>query len=54
MLAFHAKHRPTPLLDEIQIIVTASVTSSDSAKNIGVVLDSMLLFDKHVMQICKS
>ena len=50
MLVFHSKHRP---LDEIQV-ASASVTSSDSAKNTGVVLDSTLSFNKRVTQICKS
>lgn len=42
-----------PPLYKIQV-ATASVISSDSAKNIGAVLDSTLSFDNHVMQICKS
>ena len=53
LLIFHAKHRPAPLLDQFQV-ATSSVTSSTSAKNIGVVLDSTLSLDKHVTQICKS
>ena len=43
MLIFHAKHRPAPLLDRLQV-----ATSSTSVKNIRVVLDSTLSLDKHV------
>ena len=43
MLIFHAKHRPAPLLDQLQ-----GATSSASVKNIRVVLDSTLSLDKHV------
>ena len=35
-------------------VATSSVTSSASAKNIGVVPNSTLSLDKHVKQICKS
>ena len=35
-------------------VTTSSVTSSASAKNIGVALDSTLSLDKHVTHICKS
>ena len=47
------KHRPAPLLDQLQV-ATSSVTCSTSSNNIGVVLDSTLSLDKHVTQIFKS
>ena len=47
------KHRPAPLLDQLQV-ATSSVTCSTSSNNIGVVLDSTLSLDKHVAQIFKS
>ena len=43
MLIFHAKYRPAPLLDRLQV-----ATSSASVNNIRVVLDSTLSLDKHV------
>ena len=49
---FHAKHHPAPPCTRFKLPL--HVTSSDSAKNIGAVLDSTLSFDNHVMQICKS
>ena len=53
MLIFHAKHRPAPFFDQVQAAST-SVTSSASAKNFGIVLDSTLSLDQHITQICKS
>ena len=47
------KHRPAPLLDQLQV-ATSSVTCSTSSNNIGVVLDSTLSLDKHGTQIFKS
>ena len=44
---------PPPPPEEIRV-ATASVRSSDSAKNTGVVLASTFSFDKHVTQICRS
>ena len=47
------KHRPAPLLDQLQV-ATSSVTCSTSSNNIGVVLYSTLSLDKHGTQIFKS
>ena len=44
-----------PLPSSVNInVAPSSVTSSASAKNIGVALDSTLSLDKHVTHICKS
>ena len=53
MLIFQSKHHPAPLLDQLQVAISY-VTSSASAKNVGVVLTLMLSLDKHITQICKS
>lgn len=53
LLIFHAKRRPAPFFDQVQA-ASKSVTSSASAKNMGIFLDSTLSLDKHVTQICKS
>ena len=53
VLAFHAKHRPAPSLDCLQG-ASANLKPTDHARNIGVIFDSNLSFDKQIEQICKS
>ena len=53
ILVFHAKHRPAPSLDFLQV-ANASVAPSDSAKNIGTIFDTTVSLDKQIAQVCKS
>ena len=53
VLAFHAKHRPAPSLDCLQG-ASANLKPTDHARNIGVIFDSNLSFDKQIEQICTS
>ena len=45
ILVFHAKHRPAPSLYCLQV-VSANLKPTDHARNIGVIFDSILSFDK--------
>ena len=53
-LIFHAKHRPTPPLDSMNI-GDLVISSSKSCKNlnIGVTFDSYMNFDEHIKNICR-
>ena len=53
ILVFHAKHRPAPHLDCLQV-TSAKLKPTDHARNIGVIFYSNLSFDKQIAHICKS
>ena len=53
ILVFHAKHRPAPSLDCLQV-ASAKLQPTDHARNIGVIFYSSLSFDKQIAHICKS
>ena len=55
ILVFHAKHRPAPpALDCLQV-ASAKLKPTDHARNIGVIFDSNLSFDKQIaLMICIS
>jgi len=52
ILVFHAKHRPAPSLFCLQG-ASPNLKPTDHARNIGVIFDSNLSFDKQIKQICK-
>lgn len=55
LLFLHAKHRPAPLLDTVQVQVGDSlIVPSDCVRNIGVVFDSSFCLDRHIIELCKS
>ena len=53
ILVSHAKHQPAPSLDCLQV-ASANLKPTDHTKNIGVILDSNISFDKQIEQMCKS
>lgn len=53
ILVFHAKHQPTPSLDCLKV-ASANLKPTDHTRNIGVILDSNISFDKQIEQMCKS
>lgn len=53
ILTFHAKHRPAPSLGSYQII-DSHLNPTQSAKNLGVLLDSTFSYDQHISDIWKS
>ena len=52
LLIFHAKHRPAPPLDSMNI-GDLVISSSKSCMNIGVTFDSYMNFDEHIKNICR-
>ena len=52
LLIFHAKHRPAPPLDSMNI-GDLVVSSSKSCMSIGVTFDSYMIFDEHIKNICR-
>lgn len=52
-LLHHAQHRPTPPLDSIYA-ANELIKVSDSARNIGVVFDRTLCFEKQITTVCQS
>ena len=52
LLIFHAKHRPAPPLDCMNIGDLA-ISSSKSCMNISVTFDSYMNFDEHIKNICR-
>ena len=50
ILVFHARHRPALSLDCLQV-VSAELKPTDHARSIGVIIDSIFSFDKHIAQI---
>lgn len=52
LLIFHAKHRPAPPLDCMNIGDLA-ILSSKSCMNISVTFDSYMNFDEHIKNICR-
>ena len=53
LLALHARHRPQPPLNSIDI-GSYEIPASSSAKNIGVWFDNVMSMDKQINNICKS
>ena len=53
LLVLHAKHRPKPPLDSITV-GDATVEPTSSARNIGVVFDDTMSFEKHVNELCRT
>ena len=51
-LILHAKHRPAPPLDSVNI-GDLVISSSESCMNIGVIFDSHMNFDVHFKNICR-
>lgn len=51
-LILHAKHRPAPSLDSVNISDLV-ISSSESCMNIGVIFDSHMNFDEHFKNICR-
>ena len=51
LLIFHAKHRPAPPLDSMNI--GDLVSSSKSCMSIGVTFDSYMNFDEYAKNICR-
>jgi len=51
-LLLHSKHRPKPPMDCI-IAGDEHINVSDYAKNIGVLYDTTLSFDKHISTVCQ-
>ena len=52
LFIFHAKHRPAPPLDYMNI-GDLVISSSNSCMNIGVTFDSYMNFDEHTKNICR-
>ena len=52
LLVLNACHRPTPTLNSINS-GTDHITSSTSARNIGVWFDNVVSMDKQISSICK-
>ena len=53
LLILHSRYRPQPSL-EFVTVGHSPVSPTPSARNIGVVFDSTMNFEKHVHDICKS
>ena len=53
ILVSHAKHQPAPSLHCLQV-ASANLKPTDHTRNIGVILDSNISFDKQIEQMCKS
>ena len=51
-LVLHSKNRPRPSLNSIDI-GESPIIPTESVRNIGVIFDSKLNFEKHVNDICK-
>ena len=52
LLIFHAKHRPAPPLDSMNI-GNLVVSMSKSCMNIDVTFDSYMIFNEHIKNICR-
>ena len=52
LLILHAKHRPAPPLDSMNI-GDLVISSSKSYMNIGVTLDNLMNFGEHIKNICR-
>ena len=53
ILVFHAKHRPAPYLDCMQV-ASAELKPSEHARNIGVIFDPHVSLDRQIASVCKS
>ena len=53
LIVMHAKHRLKPSLESIQV-GESTIVPSDSARNIGVILDSTFSLDSHIIELCKT
>ena len=53
LLVLHARHRPQPPLESIPVCSDV-IYSSNSAKNMGVLLDTVMSMDKQINSICQS
>ena len=53
ILVFHAKHRPAPYLDCMQV-ACAELKLSEHARNIGVISDPHVSLDRQIASVCKS
>ena len=53
LLVFHSRYTPRPCIDSIKI-GNDDIQTSNSAKNVGVILDNTLSYEKQVTAICKS
>ena len=54
LLNLHAKHRPAPPLDSMNIgDLLIVISSSKSYINIGVTFDNHMNFDEHIKNICR-
>ena len=53
ILHFHSQHRNTSTLPEL-CIGDAKIKASNSAKDLGVVLDNTLLLKQHISNICRA
>ena len=52
LLIFHAKHRPAPPLNSMNI-GNLVISLSKSCMNIGTTFDSYMNFDEHIKNICR-
>ena len=53
ILVSHAKDQPAPSLDGLRV-ASANLKPTDHTRNIGIILDSNVSFDKQMEQMCKS
>ena len=53
LLILHSKHRPQPSLESV-VVADLPVVPTQSARNLGVVFDNTMNFEKHISEICKS
>ena len=53
LLILYSKHRPQPSLETV-VVMDLPVVSTQSARNLGVVFDNTMSFEKHISEICKS
>ena len=51
-LILHAKHRPAPPLDSVNI-GDLVISTSESYMNIGLIFDSHMNFDERIKNICR-
>ena len=53
LLILYSKHRPQPSLESV-VVADLPVVPTQSARNLGVVFDNEMNFEKHISEICKS
>lgn len=52
LLILHAKHRPAPPLNSVNI-GDLVISTYESYMNIGVIFDTHMNFDEHIKNICR-